>query len=137
MEFSLRRMLLEILECPADVDSHLEFVHEGLYEFESEIEVFIGDKEQSSLYGSQIGKLLVVIRKIVLETYPSHPRTAEIEALVKQLLEKISYLIAKAVDVRLPVFRQPAYCQQVPVLDGSVSERAGDPRVQDRGARGT
>ena len=99
-EFRLRRMLLEILDMPADVDSHLELVVEGLTDIETEFEVYEKDKDQSALYSSQIGKFLVVIRKLVVETYPDNPRSEEIGDLVRSLLQRSSHYIVKAVSDR-------------------------------------
>lgn len=99
IESRLKRLLLEIKEMPADVDSHLELVVEELDDIGSEMEVFEQDKDQVILYNSQIGKYLVVIRKIVLDTYPQNPRSFEVENLTRKLLEKATEFIAKAVCI--------------------------------------
>ena len=82
---------------PSDIESHLEFVLEGLHEIESEFDIYEKDKEQSTLYTSQLGKFLVVIRKIVLDTYPDHDLSENIAAVIRRLLHRSSHYIVKAV----------------------------------------
>lgn len=93
IESALEATLLSILELPQNVDSHLGSVLESLTDVESMMDIYENVLTQDLLFGSKIGKFMIVIRRLVVETYPNHPKSQEINEKTLNMMKRVGEIL--------------------------------------------
>lgn len=93
LDSRLNGLLHSILSLPTNTDSHLTQVLETLTAIDNEMDSLQKKKQNPSLFSSQVGKYLVVIRRIIGETYKDHKMASTICQKVVQMMNKACKII--------------------------------------------
>lgn len=99
IESTLESVLLSVLALPENIDSHLTTVFNSLTDIESQMDIYEKDQTQDVLFNSKIGKFLVVINRLVTETYPSHALSRSINDTTASLMNRAATLLVTRVTL--------------------------------------
>jgi len=99
VEEDLKELLSVVCSLPPNTAQHLESVAAQLLETGISIEQ-LGD-ERSGLFSSNIGKILIVIKNCIAETYLYEPKTSEIISIINNLIIQCTSIFLSAVKLIL------------------------------------
>jgi hypothetical protein len=107
VEDSLSQILKSLISYPTDYETMLDGVYEDLQELK-EIIVGFEQAESSQFYNSKIGQYLIVIHKVVNETFCSTSVSKKIDNMCTQLLQLCCQELINRVSCAKSSFMQDA-----------------------------